>query len=164
MWDASNPVRYWHSLSVSRIQLKTSDSSKGVLSREIFGSEVGEATGGWWKYTVWSFMVYVLHQILFLKGKVEVYPITSHEGPEGCTLYLTSAVDAGVWSTPLPGHLIPGKDPVPLVQDARWAPGPFWNGAENLTPTGIRSLDRPVCNESLYRLCCPGPHIMSAVK
>jgi hypothetical protein len=24
-----------------------------------------------------------------------------------------------------------------------WAPGPVWKGAENLTPTGIRSPDRP---------------------
>jgi len=30
----------------------------------------------------------------------------------------------------------PGKDPVPIVQEAGWAPGPVWTGAENLTPTG----------------------------
>ena len=33
----------------------------------------------------------------------------------------------------------PGKDPVPIVQEAGWAPGPVWTGAENLVPTGIRS-------------------------
>ena len=33
----------------------------------------------------------------------------------------------------------PGKDPVPIVQEAGWAPGPVWTGAENLAPTGIRS-------------------------
>jgi len=27
------------------------------------------------------------------------------------------------------------------------------------TPTGIRSPDRPVCSESLYRLRNPGPHM-----
>jgi len=37
----------------------------------------------------------------------------------------------------------PGKDPTPIVQEAEWAPGPFWTGAENLAPTGIRSPDRP---------------------
>jgi len=26
----------------------------------------------------------------------------------------------------------PGKDPVPVVQEAGWAPGPVWTGAENL--------------------------------
>jgi hypothetical protein len=25
-----------------------------------------------------------------------------------------------------------GKDPVPIVQEAGWAPGPVWIGAENL--------------------------------
>jgi len=36
-----------------------------------------------------------------------------------------------------------GKDTVPIVQEARWAPGPGWRGAENLAHTGIRSPDRP---------------------
>jgi len=34
-------------------------------------------------------------------------------------------------------HLTPGKDPVPIVQGAGWAPGPVWTGAENLTPPGF---------------------------
>ena len=29
-------------------------------------------------------------------------------------------------------HLTPGKDPVPIVQEAGWASGPVWTGAENL--------------------------------
>ena len=52
--------------------------------------------------------------------------------------------------------LPPGKDSVPIVQEAGWAPGPVWTGAENLASTGIRSLDRPACSESLYRLSHPG--------
>ena len=40
-------------------------------------------------------------------------------------------------------HLTPGKDPVPIVQEAGWAPGLFWTGAESLAPIGIRSSDRP---------------------
>ena len=51
--------------------------------------------------------------------------------------------------------LPPGKNPVPIVQEARWAPGPVWTGAENLAPTGIRSPDRPVRSQSLYRLSYP---------
>ena len=35
----------------------------------------------------------------------------------------------------------PGKEPVPIVQEAGWAPGPVWRGAENLASTGIQSLD-----------------------
>jgi hypothetical protein len=46
----------------------------------------------------------------------------------------------------------PGKDPVPIVQEAGWVSGPVWTGAENLAPTGIRSPDRPARRPSLYRL------------
>ena len=57
-----------------------------------------------------------------------------------------------------PAAFAPGKDPVPIVQEAGWALGPVWTGAENLVPTGIRSPDRPARSESLYRLRYPGPH------
>jgi len=46
----------------------------------------------------------------------------------------------------------PGKDSVPIVQEAGWAPWLAWTGAENLPPTGIQSLDRPARSQSLYRL------------
>ena len=49
----------------------------------------------------------------------------------------------------------PGKDPVPIVQEAGWAPGPVWTGAENLAPSGIRSPDRPARSQALYRLSYP---------
>ena len=39
----------------------------------------------------------------------------------------------GVSVTPQP-LFTPGKDPVFIVQEAGWAPGPVWTGAENLTP------------------------------
>ena len=51
-----------------------------------------------------------------------------------------------------PAALHPGKDPVSIVQEAGWAPGPVWTGAANLVPTGIRSPDRPARSGSLYRL------------
>jgi hypothetical protein len=44
------------------------------------------------------------------------------------------------------------NDPVPIVQEAGWAPGPVWTGAKNVAPTGIRSPDHPARSESLYRL------------
>jgi len=37
-------------------------------------------------------------------------------------------------------RLTPGKDPVLILQEVGWASGPVWTGAENLVPTGIRSL------------------------
>jgi hypothetical protein len=41
------------------------------------------------------------------------------------------------------------------VQEAGWAPGPVWTGAENLAPTRIRSPDRLARGQSLYRLRYP---------
>jgi hypothetical protein len=61
----------------------------------------------------------------------------------------------GGWSTPRPGRFTPGKDPVPIVYEAGWAPGSVWRGAENLAPTRIRSPDRPARSASLYRLRYP---------
>jgi len=46
--------------------------------------------------------------------------------------------------------LTPRKDPVPTVQEAGWAPGPVWTGAENLAPTGIRQC---CCTNSDLRGC-----------
>ena len=73
------------------------------------------------------------------------------------TLPSTSALDGGGWSTPRPGRFTPGKDPVPIVQEAGWAPGPVWTGAENVAHIGIRSQDPPTRSESLYRLSYRGP-------
>ena len=60
----------------------------------------------------------------------------------------------GVSVTPRP-LFTPGKDQVPIIQEAGWAPGPVWTGVENLATTGIRSPDRPAGSESLYRLSYP---------
>ena len=49
------------------------------------------------------------------------------------------------------------RDLVPIVQEAGWAPGPVWTGAENLAGAGIRFPDRSARSESLYRLSYPGP-------
>jgi hypothetical protein len=54
---------------------------------------------------------------------------------------------------------IPKKDPVPIVQEGGWAPGPVWMCAENLAPTGVRSPDRPAHSQSLYRLSYPAHNI-----
>ena len=75
----------------------------------------------------------------------------------GSTLPSTSELDGGGWSTPRTGRFTSGKDPVPIVQEAGWAPGPVWTGTENLAPTGIRSPDHPARRESLYRLSYCGP-------
>ena len=55
-----------------------------------------------------------------------------------------------------PAALPRERDPVPIVYEAGWAPGPVWTGAENLALTGIRFPDRPARSESLYRLSYRG--------
>ena len=61
------------------------------------------------------------------------------------------------WGVSVMPHLLftPRKDLVPIVQEAGWAPGPVWTGAENLAPTKIQSPDRPARRESLYWLSYP---------
>jgi len=54
----------------------------------------------------------------------------------------------------------PGKDPVPIVQEAGWARGPVSTGVENLTLTGIPHKDRPARSQSLYRLLYPAQFMM----
>jgi hypothetical protein len=44
----------------------------------------------------------------------------------------------------------PGKDPVPIVQEAGWTQELVWIGAENLAPTKIRSPNLRARSESLY--------------
>ena len=95
-----------------------------------------------------------------LRIKDEVYPRTGHESPEGeyrysCTLSFIAAQDEVELSTPRSGRFVPGNNP---VQEAGWAPGSVWTGADNRASTGIRSPDRPARSELLYQLRYPGPY------
>jgi len=49
------------------------------------------------------------------------------------------------------------RDPGPVVQDAGWAPGPVWTGAENLATIWMRSPNRPTRSDPLNRLSYRGP-------
>jgi hypothetical protein len=63
------------------------------------------------------------------------------KGPEGCRglalLFLDLGARRGGWLAPRPGRFTPVKDPVPIVHEAGWAPGPVWTCAKNPAPTGI---------------------------
>jgi len=50
-----------------------------------------------------------------------------------------------------------GRDQVSSLLEAELAPGTVCTGAENHAYAGIRSLDRLVHSESLYRLSYPDP-------
>ena len=60
-------------------------------------------------------------------------------------------------ATPRPLYSLE-RDPVSILQEAGWTPGPVWTSTENVATTGIRSLGRPARSESLCRLRYPSPH------
>ena len=55
-----------------------------------------------------------------------------------------------VSSTPRP-HFTPGKDPVSILQEARWASGPVWTGVKS-RPHRDSIPDRPARSQPLFRL------------
>jgi len=60
-----------------------------------------------------------------------VHPCTGHTAQRGSRGIALLFLDHGTKSiTPLP-LFTPGKDPVPIVQEAGWAPGPVLTGSEH---------------------------------
>ena len=50
----------------------------------------------------------------------------------------------GIWGQPhAPAYCTSGKDPVPILQEAGWAPGPVWTGGKS-RPHRDSNPDRPV--------------------
>jgi hypothetical protein len=76
-------------------------------------------------------------------------PATRHGGAWGERRYssysiLTSALDGGEGSASRPGRALPPEKgpPVPIVQEARWAPEPVWThrlGEKSSAPVGDRT-------------------------
>jgi len=62
-----------------------------------------------------------------------------------------------VSSTPRP-HFTRGIDPVPILQEVRWAPGPVWTGGKS-RPHRNSITNHPASSQSLYRLSYP-PHLL----
>jgi hypothetical protein len=82
---------------------------------------------------------------------------TAHRGSRGIGVpFLDHGTRRGwgVSVTPRP-LFTPGKDPVPILQEAGWAPGPVWTVAENFASNGIRSPHLPARSQSLYRMSYP---------
>jgi len=64
----------------------------------------------------------------------------------------------GEWSAARHGRTLPpGKDPVPIVQEAGWVPGPVWTDGKS-RPHRDLIPDHPACSQSLYRLSYPAHH------
>ena len=63
-----------------------------------------------------------------------------------------------VSSTPRP-HLTPGKDPVPILQEAWWAPGPLWTGGKSRPYRDFfyfDTSDHTSCSISAHIYICRG--------
>jgi len=84
---------------------------------------------------------------------------TAHRGSRGIVLLFHDHGTRRGWgvSVTLRPLFTPGKDPVPVVQEAGWAAGPVWTGAENLDPhrDSIPGPSSPWC--SRYTDCATRP-------
>jgi len=60
---------------------------------------------------------------------------------------MTAALEGGEWSAARPDHTLP----VPILQEAGWAPWPVWTGGKS-HPHRDWIPDRPAHSQSLYRL------------
>jgi len=72
---------------------------------------------------------------------------------------MTAALEGGEWSAARPGHTLPpGKDAVPIVQEAGWAPRPVWTGGKS-RPHRDSIPDRPARSSVAIPTELPGPHV-----
>jgi len=81
-----------------------------------------------------------------IKGKG--LPVTCHE--ELRDLLLTALLDGGAWSTPRPGHFIPGKEPRYTLKGGWVGPSTGLDSVENrksLAPTKVRTPNGPAHKE-----------------
>jgi len=63
----------------------------------------------------------------------KVFPLQARCGPEGGYRYSSTHPWPRGWmvsSTPWQ-QFTPGKEPVPILQEARWDPGPVWTGGKS---------------------------------
>ena len=61
---------------------------------------------------------------------------------------MTAALDEVGGQPHTPGFSTPGKDPVPIVREAVWGPGPVWTGGKS-RPHRDSIPDLPACSQSL---------------
>ena len=95
--------------------------------------------------------------LLYVKVKWSCYrPGVAQRVGRGIALLFHNCGTRRGWvvsSTPQP-HFTPGKDLVPILQEAGWAPGPVWTGAKSC-PHWDSIPDRPARSQSLYQLSYP---------
>jgi hypothetical protein len=104
-------------------------------------------------------MTVCIYRYIHTTGKGKVIPLQAYVaqrvGRGIALLFLDRGTRRGwvVSSTPRP-HLTPRKDPVPILQEVGWAPGPVWMGGKS-RPHRDSIPDRPARSQTLYRLSYP---------
>jgi len=84
--------------------------------------------------------VYDHHQGAFARARLKLYL--------GKDLVKTTSLYVMRWcGSMLPHDFTPGKEPVPILQEAEWAPGPVWTGGKSRTHRDSIS-DRPARSQS----------------
>ena len=121
-----------------------------------------------------SIVIYYLYSPFFFSSKCSLFHNANFFGSgiihilyTGCVKLkknnfgakgLTTTLEGVRCQRHVPAYFTPGKDPVPIVQEAGWNLGPVWAGEENLASTGIRFPDHPARSQSLYRLSYRASH------
>ena len=75
---------------------------------------------------------------------------------------MTAALEDGEWSAARPGRTLPpGKDPVPILQEAEWVPGQVRKGGKS-RPHRDMIPRLPARNSVAIPTELPGPYIFSS--
>ena len=119
-----------------------------------------------WVRTLWNSILFTTHfyfkiQVKNLLDDVKVKwsryrPGVAQRVGRGIAIFFHDRGNRSGWvvsSTPRP-HFTPGKDPIPILQEAGWAPGPLRMGGKS-RPRRDSTPDRPAHSQSLYRLSYP---------
>ena len=122
----------------------------------------------WFLHTP-SWLLYLYLFILSLNIKVKVKwsryrPGVAQRVGRGIALLFHDHGTRREWvvsSTPR-SNFTPGKDPVPIVQEAGWATGPVWAGGK-FRPHRDSIPDLPARIQSLYRLSYPSHGVAQRV-
>jgi len=108
--------------------------------------------------------IYIFYRIIIHIVKVEVKwsryrpGVAQRAGRVTALLFHDRGARRGwvVSSTPRP-HFTPGIDPVPILQEAVWAPGPVWTGGKS-RPHRDSIPDRPEHSSVAIPTELPGPN------
>ena len=113
------------------------------------------------KLLVMSYLVSLFH--IYIKVKVKWsrcrLGVAQRVGRGIALLFHDCGTRRGwVVSSMLRPHFTPGKDPVPILQEAGWAPGPVWMGGKS-HPHQDSIPDRPARSSVAIPTELPGPYI-----